>query len=120
MVLPAAAMLNAPLILGPQRPEPNLRVALDHVKVDGRLAVISAGWRHDEAELDALENHAGALTPVPLYQWFEEVYRHAPRIAERYRERQQRIQDYKRLYSCLLYTSPSPRDATLSRMPSSA
>ena len=26
----------------------------------------------------------------------------------------------KNLYSCLLYTSPSPRDATLSRMPSSA
>ena len=25
-----------------------------------------------------------------------------------------------RFYSCLLYTSPSPRDATLSRMPSSA
>ena len=24
------------------------------------------------------------------------------------------------LYVCLLYTSPSPRDATLSRMPSSA
>mgnify|MGYP003314247221 CR=1 FL=1 len=24
------------------------------------------------------------------------------------------------LYGCLLYTSPSPRDATLSRMPSSA
>ena len=24
------------------------------------------------------------------------------------------------LHSCLLYTSPSPRDATLSRMPSSA
>ena len=24
------------------------------------------------------------------------------------------------VYSCLLYTSPSPRDATLSRMPSSA
>ena len=25
-----------------------------------------------------------------------------------------------RFYACLLYTSPSPRDATLSRMPSSA
>ena len=24
------------------------------------------------------------------------------------------------IYNCLLYTSPSPRDATLSRMPSSA
>ena len=32
-------------------------------------------------------------------------------------------EDYQqavRLYYCLLYTSPSPRDATLSRMPSSA
>ena len=28
--------------------------------------------------------------------------------------------DVARLYPCLLYTSPSPRDATLSRMPSSA
>ena len=27
---------------------------------------------------------------------------------------------FDRLWSCLLYTSPSPRDATLSRMPSSA
>ena len=26
----------------------------------------------------------------------------------------------ERFYTCLLYTSPSPRDATLSRMPSSA
>ena len=25
-----------------------------------------------------------------------------------------------KVYNCLLYTSPSPRDATLSRMPSSA
>ena len=28
--------------------------------------------------------------------------------------------DDPRAYDCLLYTSPSPRDATLSRMPSSA
>ena len=28
--------------------------------------------------------------------------------------------DLIELYTCLLYTSPSPRDATLSRMPSSA
>ena len=27
---------------------------------------------------------------------------------------------YQELQTCLLYTSPSPRDATLSRMPSSA
>ena len=29
-------------------------------------------------------------------------------------------EENKRLKRCLLYTSPSPRDATLSRMPSSA
>ena len=28
--------------------------------------------------------------------------------------------DYNPLHSCLLYTSPSPRDRSLSRMPSSA
>ena len=31
-----------------------------------------------------------------------------------------RIVDDAFLHPCLLYTSPSPRDATLSRMPSSA
>ena len=30
------------------------------------------------------------------------------------------IDEYMELFTCLLYTSPSPRDATLSRMPSSA
>ena len=30
------------------------------------------------------------------------------------------VREVKRYYACLLYTSPSPRDATLSRMPSSA
>ena len=32
----------------------------------------------------------------------------------------EQIQALKEAYNCLLYTSPSPRDATLSRMPSSA
>ena len=31
-----------------------------------------------------------------------------------------KLKDIMHMYSCLLYTSPSPRDATLSRMPSSA
>ena len=31
-----------------------------------------------------------------------------------------KVDDIRDLISCLLYTSPSPRDATLSRMPSSA
>ena len=34
--------------------------------------------------------------------------------------RKRRKRDFKRLWICLLYTSPSPRDRSLSRMPSSA
>ena len=30
------------------------------------------------------------------------------------------LDEYKRILACLLYTSPSPRDRTRSRMPSSA
>ena len=38
---------------------------------------------------------------------------HAAKIDENYTDKEEEI-------ICLLYTSPSPRDATLSRMPSSA
>ena len=31
-----------------------------------------------------------------------------------------RVQDGEHMYTCLLYTSPSPRDLSTSRMPSSA
>ena len=34
--------------------------------------------------------------------------------------KQNEMPDYVLIHDCLLYTSPSPRDATLSRMPSSA
>ena len=37
---------------------------------------------------------------------------------ENYNKLSNYIKEFK--YTCLLYTSPSPRDATLSRMPSSA
>ena len=44
----------------------------------------------------------------------KEKERERERKKKREREREREIE------SCLLYTSPSPRDATLSRMPSSA
>ena len=34
--------------------------------------------------------------------------------------KKKKLPESVQIYSCLLYTSPSPRDATLSRMPSSA
>ena len=50
-----------------------------------------------------------------IYNKFEEnVYQHQLAFETRFR------QPWGEIYTCLLYTSPSPRDATLSRMPSSA
>ena len=37
-----------------------------------------------------------------------------------YRDRRAKKRDFRSLWICLLYTSPSPRDGLLSRMPSSA
>ena len=46
-------------------------------------------------------------------------------LAEKYdqenkEKNQKEVDAYERLKTCLLYTSPSPRDGLLSRMPSSA
>ena len=47
------------------------------------------------------------LSPARVDDIKKVVYKYVPR-------------EFHQFYDCLLYTSPSPRDATLSRMPSSA
>ncbi len=87
------------LVLGPQRPRPNLAAALSRVGVSGRVAVITAGWRHDEAELGPLERDLPhPLVHLPLYAWFEEVLAANPDLQAAYRVRQDRIQAFKALY----------------------
>ena len=45
----------------------------------------------------------------------------APEVVKAIQEQASKVMHTSTLYlNCLLYTSPSPRDATLSRMPSSA
>ena len=41
-------------------------------------------------------------------------------VIKQLRDNDLELHSNQQMYSCLLYTSPSPRDATLSRMPSSA
>lgn len=93
-------------LLGPQRPEPNLRRVLDAHDVSGPLAVITAGWRHDESEVGALKGHSRrAVAHLPLYRWFEQVQASLPDIAKSYAERQRRIKAYKDLYRLRMNTS---------------
>ena len=53
---------------------------------------------------------------LAIQEVVEDVY-----ITDKVRqERIRKLLNFKEAIICLLYTSPSPRDATLSRMPSSA
>ena len=55
------------------------------------------------------------VSPIPTKPWGKFI----PKLAEGDTPNQGEINS-QRLYSCLLYTSPSPRDPNRSRMPSSA
>ncbi len=92
-------MIGPLVLLGPQRPKPRVAEALDHHGLSGKLAVITAGWRHDETEIDALRRDVGdRLVHLPLYSWFDELSLSNPELVKRYSQRQQRIIDYKSAY----------------------
>ena len=98
-------MSKSLVILGPQRPAPTLPVVLEALKVQGPLVAITAGWRHDEAELEALQGAVGRVTSLPLYRWFDQLPAQAPQIAATYRERQKRIQRFKDLYRLRMHAA---------------
>ena len=50
---------------------------------------------------------------IEVYEGTRWVIAHGPTVPETW-------EDWLKRYACLLYTSPSPRDRTRSRMPSSA
>lgn len=86
------------VLLGPQRVDPNLPQVLDQMGVEGPILAITAGWRHDEAELDALQAAIGPVVHLPLYRLFDAVRQAAPDVWATYRERQDRIARFKEIY----------------------
>jgi hypothetical protein len=67
------------------------------------VAVVTAGWRHDEQELDALRRDLGdRLVLLPLYRWFDSLCLADGALAQAYKARQQRIIDYKGAYRAQL------------------
>ena len=72
-------------------------------------------YQKESSRLDLfLKHEKPLLSPLPNYR-FE-----AKEVKRAKVQKNCHIWLEKNYYSCLLYTSPSPRDATLSRMPSSA
>lgn len=92
--------MSGPLVLlGHQRPRPRVAEALAQFGCHGRVAVISAGWRHDEPELGALQRDLGQpLVHLPLYRWFDEITVDDTTLGTAYSARQRRIIAYKSAY----------------------
>ena len=57
------------------------------------------------------------VTPAPLPEYTAVLVRG---VVDHWRTINEALETYARGWTCLLYTSPSPRDGLLSRMPSSA
>ena len=85
--------------------------------------------------LDRVVKKLGEGTPYGvagiLEQWLQDIFIHMASVANYETDAQDRLvelmltlqrlpEQQGRQYCCLLYTSPSPRDGLLSRMPSSA
>ena len=63
----------------------------------------------------------GLSSPNLLYRWKQEVVKQSGPAAVGLEARVRELEaELRRVERCLLYTSPSPRDGLLSRMPSSA
>lgn len=97
--------MAGPLVLfGPQRPRPNAPDALAAFGGDGPVVVLTAGWRHDETDDEALRRQLGPDTAVlPLYTWFEVVLRELPELRAEYRARQDALLRLKRLHRVRLH-----------------
>ena len=74
-------------------------------------------WKIEKIVLPQDADHAGVMWHGKYFNWLEESRINAlSKVGISYFELTKNGLDLP----CLLYTSPSPRDATLSRMPSSA
>ncbi len=86
-------------LLGPQRPTPNLPEVLASLPSSGPVVYITAGWRHDENDDEALQRDIGSRGKLlPIYAWFEELARTAPALFQAYHAKQQEIRKLKAQY----------------------
>ena len=84
------------------------------------LDKIQEMWQKD-AVIDPDNLHDESLKIPQLHSKYYTLYNTITLLRERAREQYNKVKlERHNFYTCLLYTSPSPRDRQKSRMPSSA
>lgn len=92
-------MSGSLFLLGPQRPNPNMPTVLARAERPGRVVYITAGWRHDENDDEALKRDVGVNgMSLPLYAWFEELAKTAPGLFAAHHQQQDEIRKLKAMY----------------------
>ncbi len=86
-------------ILGPERPEGALPGVLQKHGVTGPLALVSAGWRYDEARDEPLRTAVpNEVRNLRLYDRFRILEREAPDLISRYTAKQDALRRVKHRY----------------------
>ena len=84
------------------------------------LEKIQAMWEKD-SHIDPDNLHDESLKIPQLHSKYYTLYNTITLLREKAREQYSKVRlERYNYYTCLLYTSPSPRDSCASRMPSSA
>ncbi len=92
-------MAGVRIVLGPQRPTPNVPEWVEHLPGEGPVLAISAGWRLDEVEQPrVLEDLGVEVLHLPLYKWFEQIHARELLAHQQHSARQKVIREAKRLH----------------------
>lgn len=91
--------MSVTVLLGPQRPAPLLLPFVDAIGAEGRVALVTAGWRERESEDAELRRHLGQrAVNLHLYQRAEAVFERDPELFTLHRASQRRLQEAHDLY----------------------
>ncbi len=86
-------------MLGPERPAPVLPAVLDRLGVRGPVALVSAGWRFDEARDEPLREALGRpVRNLALYERFRMLEREVPDLSGAYSAKQSALRAAKAQY----------------------
>ncbi len=86
-------------LLGPQRFNPHVADVFSQAKVDGSIALITAGWQEREAEINELSEHLKLPTQnLALYQRGDQLFSEHSDFHRDYRARQSMLRRLQRLY----------------------
>jgi hypothetical protein len=87
------------VLLGPQRLQPTLNLAVASLGVHGRIAAITAGWEEREAEDEELSAHLGGRTiNLRLWERMADVARRDPELLAALRARNDSQREMHELY----------------------